>query len=79
MERLSRLTFELSPQVVHARGLTEGVRATLADATETTGWSTSVTGRVPRGSPEIEALAFTVAGEAIENIAAPRRRQHRDG
>ena len=73
MERLARLTFELSPQVVHARGLTEGVRAALADATETTGWSTSVVGRVPRCPPDIEALAFTVVSEAIENI-----RRHAD-
>jgi signal transduction histidine kinase len=68
MERLARLTFELSPQVVHARGLTEGVRAALAAAAGATGWSTSVTGRVPRCSPDTEALAFIVVSQAIDNI-----------
>jgi PAS domain S-box-containing protein len=73
MERLARLTFELSPQVVHARGLTEGVQATLAVAAEAAGWSTTVTGRLPRCSPDTEALAFTVVTEAINNV---RRHAH---
>ena len=67
VDRTRRLTFELRPPVLEARGLAAALSDLLAEVGRSAGFRVELDSAAPRLAPEIESLAYRTVQELVTN------------
>jgi signal transduction histidine kinase len=67
VDRTRRLTFELRPPVLEARGLAAALEDLLAEVGSSAGFQVALEGDIPRLAPDIESLAYRTVQELVTN------------
>jgi signal transduction histidine kinase len=75
VDRTRRLTFELRPPVLEARGLAAALNDLLAEVGRSAGFRVRLEAATPRLAPDIESLAYRTVQELVTNA---RKHSHAD-
>jgi two-component system, NarL family, sensor histidine kinase UhpB len=67
VDRTRRLTFELRPPVLEARGLAAALSDLLAEVGRSAGFQVELDSTAPRLAPDIESLAYRTVQELVTN------------